>query len=575
MKQNLTIILLILVIGITYFNELAAREPIGTIDVYRAKKDLVIHGVKFKKGEIVACGGCVCKINEMGFSFALSFIKKKQYYLIEHWSHDADPVRIPLTSIIKDKLKEHQLLLSDIGNSATFVNKNGNKLRIFKCKTNGHNFNGFGSPITLKRQEFYMLCLDDEESNLFSQLKIKEDHFILDEIVPNGGYINPFESTFDNNGNMLCDLDIVDGTFEGDYYGGPRPVECLAIAYLHDTKELFLDGEFYKMTEKDGRPVEDMGTTPITSVSDKQQTTSTVQNNSTNKLSINKKKKTGYLKFRNEPQYMIINVDIDWPVANNGKSITELQKSIIESTFERNTTNIDAIIKEYCTKRSDGKVVTTIPKKVKQHKVPWFQNDLEVKCTQVVGRYATFQIDDNTFNGYHGLPTYRRYVNYDIKNNKIILLTDIINDTRSRNFQELLTSYLKAHQFFTDLSNYKDGNVLRIAGFALREKVVVFNFEDEMEGYLDIEVPKEMLAQFLTEYGRQLLLVTISSNYLDKTANQDMKDGRSAKEIYKDHKQTGKDAIQDVKDAKDLVKDKGKELLEKGKEKGKDLLNKD
>ena len=40
---------------------------------------------------------------------------------------------------------------------------------------------------------------------------------------------------------------------------------------------------------------------------------------------------------------------------------------------------------------------------------------------------------------------------------------------------------------------------------ALREKVVVFNFEDEMEGYLDIEVPNEKIAQFLTDYGRQLL----------------------------------------------------------------------
>lgn len=227
--------------------------------------------------------------------------------------------------------------------------------------------------------------------------------------------------------------------------------------------------------------------------------------NKDEKLTITKKKKTSYLKFRDEPQYMIINVDIDWPVSNNGRSIAELQKSIIYATFERNTTNIDAIIKEYCTKRSGGKVVTTIPKRVKQQKVPWYQNDLEVKCTQVAGRYATFQIDDNTFNGYHGLPTYRRYVNYDINNNKIILLNDIINNLRNRDFQELLISYLKAHQFFTDLSNYKDGNILRIAGFTLKEKVVIFNFEDEMEGYLDIEIPNEKIAQFLTDYGRQLL----------------------------------------------------------------------
>lgn len=252
----------------------------------------------------------------------------------------------------------------------------------------------------------------------------------------------------------------------------------------------------------------------------KQNLTSSTSNSS-GKLTITKKKKTSYLKFRDEPQYMIINVDIDWPVSNNGKSITELQKSIIDATFERNTTNIDAIIKEYCTKRSGGKVVTTIPKKVKQQKVPWYQNDLEVKCTQVVGQYATFQIDDNTFNGVHSLPTYRRYVNYDIKNNMIIALNDILdfnintNDehyTKLNNeFKELISSLIKQKKH-DNLSNYIDYYNLKNVDFTFKNNKIAFTFDDEDEGYFEIDVPKEKLAKFMTDYGRYLLQVDYVDN---------------------------------------------------------------
>ena len=323
------------------------------------------------------------------------------------------------------------------------------------------------------------------------------------EIVPNGEYKNSFEQCFDKNGNMLCDLDINDGNFNGEYYGAARPKVILPIAYLHETNEIFLDGEFYKMTEKDGQPVENVGA----NVKDKQLTTSTVPNNSTNKLTITKKKKTGYLKFRDEPQYMIINVDIDWPVSNNGKSLTILQKKIIYQAFERNTSNIDDIIKKYCTERSGGKVVKTIPKTVKQQKVPWYEDDLEVKCTQVAGRFATFQIDANTFNGVHGLPTLRRYVNYDITNNKIIELKDIIVNIKNKDFQELLSSRIKA-TLNANLSDYKDGNGLKIVDFALRDGGIVFNFEDDVEGYIEIQLSKERLAKFLTEYGKSILRIS-------------------------------------------------------------------
>ena len=505
---------------------------------------------------------------------------------------------IPKNELYSKNYQFHELLLSDIGDGLVFSSQDGRiKAKFFKHNKNGHKILTYTNEKPELDQEplptDYMFCLEGIGSGgtYCSILRVNGDHVdIYEDEYPDdkksSGWVstcnNPhlINQMFDPKGNMLCDVIAIN-----DWHL-PKSVTnediwSFAIAYLHDRQELYIGGGllgnyFLKLQNKNAthKKNEKVIASSLLEVEEKEKVNS---NNSSEKteLTITKKKKTSYLKFRDEPQYMIINVDIDWPVSNNGKSITELQKSIIDATFERNTTNIDAIIKEYCTKRSGGKVVTTIPKKVKQQKVPWYQNDLEVKCTQVAGQYATFQIDDNTFNGYHGLPTYRRYVNYDINNNKIILLNDIINNTRSRSFQELLISYLKVHKFFTNISNYKDGNLLRITGFALKEKVVVFNFEDETEGYLDIEVPKEKLAQFLTEYGRQLLQVTINPNYLYKTEKKDAK---------KDLKDASKDAVKDAynqtkQDIKDIPKqktnkaiDESKESLEKGKEALKNLL---
>lgn len=60
-----------------------------------------------------------------------------------------------------------------------------------------------------------------------------------------------------------------------------------------------------------------------------------------------------------------------------------------------------------------------------------------------------------------------------------------------------------------------------------------------------------------------------------KNAIQDVKDGKSAKEIGNNLKQAGKDALDKAgQDAKDLAKEKTNEAIEKGKEKANEALNK-
>lgn len=551
MKLKLSLTLILLMCILSGFSQTNERKPIGTLTVYRAKRTFTAKyyagGSKrfsqmdhhYKKDEWVT--------DSRG---DLETTKKGNYKLSVRDDNAADIFDIPTIGnliIPKNELYSknyqfHELLLSDIGDGLVFSSQDGRiKAKFFKHNKNGHKILTYTNEKPELDQEplptDYMFCLEGIGSGgtYCSILRVNGDHVdIYEDEYPDdkksSGWVstcnNPhlINQMFDPKGNMLCDVIAIN-----DWHL-PKSVTnediwSFAIAYLHDRQELYIGGGllgnyFLKLRSKNE------STHPSISLN----------SNRDEKLTITKKKRTGYLKFRDEPQYMIINVDIDWPIGNE-KSIKTLQKRIIDVSFERNTSDIDGIIKKFCTERSGGRVITSIPKRVKQQKVPWYQDDLVVKCTQVPGRFASFQIELGTFNGYHGLPPYRRYVNYDIQNNTIIELKDIIFNPRDRNFQEVLTKYIKAHQLYTDISYYKDANGLRIADFALKDNSMVFNFDDEMEGYLEIDVPKEKLAKFMTDKGRHLLNVSNNSNDKDKAVQSSKEIGtKKANEALKEEK---------------------------------------
>ena len=96
------------------------------------------------------------------------------------------------------------------------------------------------------------------------------------------------------------------------------------------------------------------------------------------------KHKQVYQRFNDEPEYGLINVDIDWPVSYKGADLAQLQQQLIDVAFDRKSKNIDAMMNSFCAPRSSGRIVTTIPTKIKQDGYPLYKDELEIKCTSQV-----------------------------------------------------------------------------------------------------------------------------------------------------------------------------------------------
>lgn len=208
----------------------------------------------------------------------------------------------------------------------------------------------------------------------------------------------------------------------------------------------------------------------------------------TETLSISHKTRTGYLRFNEEPQYMIVNVDIDWPVAINGTKPTKLQKDLIEKSFHRKGDNIDDMIDDYLNQRQGGTSVTSIPEEYIERESSYAKKDLKVKCNRINERCATFSISEYSFNGYSNDPTYRLHVNYDIIKDDFIGINDIFENIQNDRLQRVIYKFLKEN--VNDQSYYYiENQKLRITDFSFNKKNMIFQFDNEYDGFLEIEVP--------------------------------------------------------------------------------------
>lgn len=224
---------------------------------------------------------------------------------------------------------------------------------------------------------------------------------------------------------------------------------------------------------------------------------------------IEHKYKKVYQRFNSSPEFAIINVDIDWPTTHKNADLTQLQRKLISIAFERNSSNIDAMLDAYCAPRSGGRVVTTVPDNVKKRQVPVFEDNLEVKCSQVAGKYATYKIELNISNGYESFPTHRRYVTFDLSNNKVLEIKDVFNNSGDEyydyyEYTEVVAEYLYEKKR-EDMNEFMKDDELNIAGFYFTHQNVGILFNHDVEGFYEIQVPKAVMGKYMTEQGRRLL----------------------------------------------------------------------
>ena len=224
-------------------------------------------------------------------------------------------------------------------------------------------------------------------------------------------------------------------------------------------------------------------------------------------LTLAHKAKAEYFSFSDEPQYMIVTANIDWPVAINGTTPTKLQKDLIQKSFHRSGSNIDDFIDDYLSQRPGGLRVTSIPEEYKGWESGSAKKYLQVKCNQPNERCATFSISEYSFNGYSNDPTYRIHVNYDIIKDDFVGISDVFANIQNDQLQRIVYKFLKDNVDSQSLYYYVENQKLKIVDFSFNKENVIFQFDNEIDGFTEIEVPKGYLASYMTSYGKYLLQV--------------------------------------------------------------------
>lgn len=258
MKLKLSLTFLLLMCYLSCYSKTTEREPVGNLTVYQAKQastarffGLVPKAKRYSEWDIHY------KKDELVGALELEKTKSGNYkeYACYEIIDDVNGYHIfPKNAIYSKKYQFHELLLSDIGNGLEFISKDGKiKAEIFKHNLNGHKILTYSKESDEDSQPTdYMFCLEDiiVGTTYCSILHVNGDHVNLydDEFPENkkyGGYVktcynpNSINYYFDKNGNMLCDVMAVNDC----YLPNDNEYICsLTIAYLHDRKELYIDG---------------------------------------------------------------------------------------------------------------------------------------------------------------------------------------------------------------------------------------------------------------------------------------------------------------------------------------------
>lgn len=534
MKLNLPYNILLLTFLVSFYSEVSARESVGTLNVYRANKDLVIHGSRYKKGAVVANDDYLVMHSDMEYKY-LSFEKKKNYYMVEPIVQCAGVpyVKIAINNITKETYNKYRLFTSDVGGFATFVNSAGKKVRIFKCSLNGHKFFDWEKTITLKHPDIYLLCTDD----YMVQLETKNDRFLLYDIdydeedlddgytptgegtfVPNAYLEESFDYYFDNNGNLLHDIEIIDGYFNNDESGNVQPIKICTIAYLHDRNELYIDGEFYKLQEIKNTP----------------------NNNETLDDFV-------HTEYKYKEKYVInqdgigeyAGIGVEWPVSWGNRSVVGLQQALLEFalsgynfySIDKKANNIYELLNNY-TNIENFKRKLEIPSiySIAKGKTFDFETDynfdfnffcyiISYILDQAEDRYVTY-CNKTAYCTGPGHMTYN-YMIYDLKNDCKLTYDDIfINNSKSTVTTAIVQQLMKDYnvESFHELSDeigFLDDITER--NFPLTENIgfvnnsFIFTYAPLDITYGETEnvtvtIPVKQLESALTQQAKSILL---------------------------------------------------------------------
>lgn len=219
--------------------------------------------------------------------------------------------------------------------------------------------------------------------------------------------------------------------------------------------------------------------------------------------------------------FLETSVSIQWPVKIGDNNIKILQDSIIAKTFGKPLMSVDsAMIK--CIGNPAGS--EDLKKIEKVSSIPYANDNTRVwsSNTNVIAkiineRYAVYQISNDTYlGGAH--PTYgASFINYDVKNNKVLSYTDIFkagsdNDVIAKITARLIQQYnAKDKEALSSEIGISTDALLASKNIYLSENAITFCYNQYeiacyAMGVIEVTIPSYELDSCLTPEAKKLFV---------------------------------------------------------------------
>ena len=234
---------------------------------------------------------------------------------------------------------------------------------------------------------------------------------------------------------------------------------------------------------------------------------------------ISKSYRMQYIEEEGDTFYIDNSVRFFWPKIINGKAATTLQNALrAELVDSAGITEVDQIIKCLleCNEPEGAAAATLKPVTEFEGEMPNISSaNVNVQLKELGRRLLTYHIyyDEYGAGAAHGIYA-NRYVTYDLKNDKVVTLNDIVADTNALR-SAILRSIKQEYQYDKDDLILPENGILPlpqnfyIDGMALHAVYQVYEIASYAQGMIDAPIYPYMINDkatgIYTPYGREIM----------------------------------------------------------------------
>lgn len=216
--------------------------------------------------------------------------------------------------------------------------------------------------------------------------------------------------------------------------------------------------------------------------------------------------------------YTMASVALQWPLRFGDNDLTALQDSLLMLTFGE-TGNPDEVIENYL-QHPQGygdKVLDLIDdlpaEAVGQAMV--LSNSVSVSSVGFCERYIVYKVDNYEYSGGAHPNLYSHFLNYDIKNNRVLDFNDIFVENSEEALLKIVTQHLLGNYFAESLEElgeksgiFTDQIYVSRNVFLIGDSIIFhynpYDIAPWSEGIISVKVPVYELRRLLTPEVREL-----------------------------------------------------------------------